>query len=165
MDQESKRSAVGGVGPRSKPLISTVERGRWGEQRAVEYLVERGYRVLDRNFRFRRCEVDLVVERAGVVVFVEVKCRTRKWGEGTWGGPGPGRSPVSGAQQQRLLKAADAYLRSRKGPLPDSRFDLVVVNGTAERFTVNHLPSAFLPLPCGWKKVCPPWHRLSLHPP
>lgn len=157
MEQESK-----GREPNSS--ASTVERGREGEQRAVAFFVARGYRVLERNFRFRRCEIDLIVERDGVVAFVEVKSRRRSWGDADWGGPGPGRSPVSGAQQARLVKAADAYLRSRKGRPPEVRFDLVVVKGEGARASVNHLPSAFLPILGGCRAPRPPWHRLSLPP-
>jgi putative endonuclease len=48
-------------------------KGLQGEQTAVRYLEERGYEVLDRNFRSRRGEVDVIVRKGGQLVFVEVK--------------------------------------------------------------------------------------------
>lgn len=51
------------------------ERGRAGEQRAVEHLTGLGYRILDRNWRCRQGELDIVAARAGELVAVEVKTR------------------------------------------------------------------------------------------
>lgn len=51
------------------------ERGRAGEQRAVEHLTARGYRILDRNWRCRQGELDIVAARGGHLVAVEVKTR------------------------------------------------------------------------------------------
>jgi putative endonuclease len=49
-------------------------KGKEGEARAEEYLSKRGYRTVARNFRTRRGEVDLIVEKSGRLAFVEVKC-------------------------------------------------------------------------------------------
>ena len=49
------------------------DKGREGERRAEQYLSERGYRVLARNFRCRRGEIDLIAEKGDRIIFVEVK--------------------------------------------------------------------------------------------
>ena len=59
------------------------EKGREGERRAAEYLEKKGFLVVDRNWRKRWGEIDLVVEKDGVLVFVEVKMKTG----GGWGRP------------------------------------------------------------------------------
>lgn len=53
----------------------SVERGRLAEDLASQYLENAGYLILDRNWRNRWCELDIVARRAGVVHFVEVKYR------------------------------------------------------------------------------------------
>ena len=62
--------------PTSKANLATVRRGRRFEALAEAFLHERGWRVLERNVRFLRKESDLVVEKGGIVVFVEVKGRS-----------------------------------------------------------------------------------------
>jgi len=53
--------------------MSTWQKGREGEKRAERFLCERGYKVVARNFRSRRGEIDIVVEKGDRIVFVEVK--------------------------------------------------------------------------------------------
>lgn len=72
-------------------------KGIEGEARAEQYLVERGYRTVARNFRTRRGEVDLVVEKSGRLAFVEVKC---------WDVLGPEDLQFAiGVQKQRRIRA------------------------------------------------------------
>ena len=58
------------------PPLNTVRRGHRFEALAEAFLHERGWRVLERNVRFLRKEIDLVVEKDGIVVFVEAKGRS-----------------------------------------------------------------------------------------
>lgn len=55
--------------------MSSTDVGRRAEQAAGTYLEMRGYKVLERNWRRPRCEIDIVAEKAGVIYFVEVKYR------------------------------------------------------------------------------------------
>lgn len=58
--------------------MSTVRAGKFGERIAVELLRKKGYKILDRNFRSRFGEIDIVAEDQGTLVFVEVKTRWSK---------------------------------------------------------------------------------------
>lgn len=49
--------------------------GKWGEEKVCEYFLSRGYKLKDRNVRFRCGEIDLIVEKEGKLLFVEVKAR------------------------------------------------------------------------------------------
>jgi putative endonuclease len=114
---------------------STAARGRAGEDAAAAWLGERGWRIIARNVRSRRGEVDLVAERGDLLAFVEVKAwRTR--------GAADLEYAVGKAKQRRLRDAARLFLARR----PDlagrrARFDVVLLAGDPP--TVHHLENAF----------------------
>lgn len=110
--------------------------GRDGEDVAERLYRKMGFRVLDRNFRCKAGEIDLVVRRGPLVVFCEVKSRrTDRWGE-------PAEA-VGYAKQARLRRLAAVWLRERRpGPI-DIRFDVVSVIVRRGRSYVRHIPDAF----------------------
>ena len=95
--------------------------GRLGEDAAARYLAERGYRIVARNVRADRVELDLIVRRGAVLVFVEVKARRSA-------GHGQAAEAVDLRKQRRLRHGARAWLASRpteaQGALRH-RFDVV----------------------------------------
>ena len=95
--------------------------GRKGEDIARSRLESDGYSVLHANYRVGRLEIDLVAEKDGVLVFVEV--RTRK-------GPsfGPPEESITPAKQAHLVDAAQAYLQTHGATARDWRIDIVVLN-------------------------------------
>ena len=98
--------------------------GRWGERQAANYLRQSGYKILFRNFRGRRGEIDLICRdrRAGVLVFVEVKSRQSD-------AFGPPLFAVSLQQQTRVVNAAAEWLRLLDDRTIPYRFDIVEVVG------------------------------------
>lgn len=115
-------------------------RGRVGEDAAAQALAARGYRVLVRNLRLGRGEIDLVCEHGGDVVFVEVKAR-RGAGFGT-----PAEA-VTPRKQRALVGLAARYLARTGRADRTCRFDVVEVWLTAgDRVArVDVLPDAFRP--------------------
>lgn len=112
---------------------------RW-EALAAKRLVAAGYAILERNFRGRTGEIDLVAEEEGVLCFVEVKGRS-----GT--GFGHPAEAVTADKQRRIARAAQEYLRRRR--LPSStrcRFDVVAILDAGEKPEVTVLRDAF-PMP------------------
>jgi putative endonuclease len=111
--------------------------GLRGERIAERYVKERGWRTLQRRFRSGHRDVDLIIERRGIVAFVEVKTRT-----GTTFG-----SPVEAVQwykQRQLVKSAYAWI-ARHGRAEDAyRFDVVGVWIIGERVRVRHVEGAFM---------------------
>jgi putative endonuclease len=95
-------------------------RGAWAEQQALAHLERAGLRLLERNFRCRLGELDLVMADGPVLVFVEVRFRasTRY---------GAGFETVTPAKQRKLLRAAGAYLARHKAGNAACRFDVVSV--------------------------------------
>ena len=98
--------------------------GREGEDRAAKFLAKRGYRILERNYRTRSGEIDLIALDRGVVVFVEVKTRTSD----AFGAP---ELAVTPQKQQRMLKAALGYMKYKKLHQVPCRFDVVAISSAA----------------------------------
>jgi putative endonuclease len=111
--------------------------GAYGERVAVRHLEERGYAVLDRNWRTRAGELDVVAVRGGVVVFAEVKCRRTA----AFGPPALAVTPLKAA---RLRVVAGEWLAAHGLADAAVRFDVVSVLRPARGATVvEHVEGAF----------------------
>ena len=115
--------------------------GAQAEQIAEQYLQKAGYRILERNVRSRRGEMDLVAWHGETLVFCEVKARR---GVGAWH---PGES-IHARKQSRLIRLAAGYLQ-RHARFADAicRFDAVLVWQTGLSWRVEIIADAFRP---GW---------------
>src|SRR2546429_10005366 len=88
--------------------------GEEGERAAARFLEARGYRILERNYRTRRGEIDLIAEDGRMLVFVEVKVRL----DDRFGGPA---AAITRAKQARIARLAQPYLVWRGGGGPPRR--------------------------------------------
>lgn len=116
--------------------------GARGERLAAERLANAGWRILARNYRLGRREVDIVARRSDLVAFVEVKTRS---GSG-YGGP---ESAVTRAKRREIeAVATDFLLRHPQGDV-GVRFDVVAIelgpSGRVDRF--EHIADAWRPDP------------------
>jgi putative endonuclease len=93
--------------------------GARAEALAAAYLEARGFAVLERNFRCRTGEIDLIARDGDTLVFIEVRLRRR----GDYGGAA---ASIDGAKQRRIAIAAQHYL-ARRGAPPECRFDVVLL--------------------------------------
>lgn len=112
------------------------ELGRKGEAIAAQYYRRRGYLLLGHNYRTRMGELDLILYKDGIVVFAEVKAR----GARRWYAPA---EAVDAHKRQRLLLAAQMYLREH--PFQDAkvRFDVVEVTPAEKGWNVHCILDAF----------------------
>ena len=111
--------------------------GQASEMQAEQFLVAKGYRILDRNVRTRLGELDLVADDHGVVVFVEVKGRTTD----AFGGA---LLAVDHRKRVKLTKLATQYLAQRHWSDKGCRFDVVLVQGRpSDQGRIEHLQNAF----------------------
>ena len=98
-----------------------TRRGREAEQQAFDYLRRHGLIEVERNYRCRFGEIDLIMRDGQTLVFVEV----RKRASSAFGGA---PASIDARKQHKLLVAARHYIGS-KGKIPDCRFDAVLLNG------------------------------------
>lgn len=109
--------------------------GKWGEDKACEYLQERGYEVLIRNWRFEKAEIDIIATKNGVVVFVEVKTRSTI----DFGLP---QDFVKTTKIKNLAKAAHQYVLENDID-QKLQFDIIAICKEGQKISIEHLEDAF----------------------
>ena len=108
--------------------------GGWGENVAAEYLEEKSYRVIARNVRTPYGEIDIVAEKDGFTIFVEVKTRTSST-------LGPPEISVTPRKRQHMLSAAEHYCQQNE--IDHWQIDVIAVEGGPGRqHSITHFESA-----------------------
>jgi putative endonuclease len=102
-------------------MFSFLPFGRKSEIQAAKFLRSQGYKIIASSFRVREGEVDLIAWEKEILVFVEVKSRR---------GTDPPEAAVGYTKQQRIIRAAKAYISKYKLHEATYRFDIVAVNET-----------------------------------
>ena len=119
--------------------MSTKQDGDWGEALVEKYLSERGCRIVEKEWRCRFGEIDLIAEQEGALLFVEVKLRTNL----RYGMP---RESVTAKKQEKLRSAALLYL-SMHGLDAPARFDVAEVytdaRHSARSTRIEYIENAF----------------------
>ena len=114
--------------------MKTQPIGNLGEDAAAEYLRQNGYLVLQRNFRCKTGEIDIIAIENGCTVFVEVKTRKNS-------NYGTAAEFVTFSKQEKIRKAAMYFLKSDDA---DMRFDVIEVYHNNMTITeINHIKNAF----------------------
>ena len=119
--------------------MSTKQDGDWGEALVEKYLSERGCRIVEREWRCRLGEIDLIAEKDGMILFVEVKLRTNL----RYGMP---CEYVTAKKQEKLRAAALLYLSMHGLDVP-TRFDVAEVytdaHHSARSTRIEYIENAF----------------------
>jgi putative endonuclease len=108
-----------------------------GEDIAAEHLKKSGYKILIRNWKWGKNEIDIIAEKDDIFVFVEVKTRTDEFLGGV-------ASAISTEKQKSIIYAADGYIR-RFNVDKESRFDVITIIMSGDTHTIDHIESAFYP--------------------
>jgi putative endonuclease len=118
-----------------KKKMKKEELGSWGEDEALIFLQGKGFQLIDRNIRFKKWEVDLVLVDGEELVIVEVKARcTAQIGE-------PWRA-VTRAKQRQIIKVADRYVQDNQIDR-NVRFDIVSIVHNQYQTSIEHIADAF----------------------
>jgi putative endonuclease len=118
---------------------SSKQKGGWGEDLAAEYLLNKSYKILFRNWKAERGDIDIIALDGNYIVFVEVKT-----GFSTLYGPPELR--ITQSKKRQLYKLASIFVaEAHKYKLDDHdyRFDVVVVDGNQKNFEIRHYENAF----------------------
>ena len=116
-------------------MKTNYETGLAGEEIAENYLLQKGFRTIEKRHREKNGEIDLIMEEGEILVFVEVKARfsSSKAGEGL--------RAVTAAKMKKISRAALLYVIRHGWERRSIRFDVVEIN----RDGIIHVPDAFQP--------------------
>lgn len=107
--------------------------GHWGETVAREYLIAKGYVVLDQNCRSGNLEIDLIAMHHDRLIFIEVKARSAD--------PNP-ELAVDKRRRARMIRAADNYIA--RYDLPHQvQYDIIAISGNEHDYEITHFEDAF----------------------
>jgi putative endonuclease len=110
--------------------------GRKGEKISIDFLKEKGYQILERNYRFGHKEIDIVAKDKNTVVFVEVKTgKSKKFGEPF--------ERVNSNKRKKLIQVAQAFIQENEINGCDFRFDVISVDLKGEK-KIEHIENAFM---------------------
>tara|TARA_B110000483_G_scaffold159284_1_gene189026 strand:+ start:222 stop:584 length:363 start_codon:yes stop_codon:yes gene_type:complete len=111
--------------------------GKKGETIAKDFLLEKGYAIVEKNWRYLKAEIDLIAQKDNFIVFVEVKTRSSN----NYGGP---ESLVSDKQQNRIINAANQYIM-KNDIESEARFDIISIIISSKKQDIRHIEDAFYP--------------------
>ncbi|MGS4345755.1 YraN family protein [Myroides odoratus] len=116
-------------------MSNTRDLGKLGEELAVEFLQEKGYHIIARNWTYRKAEIDIIAEVDTFLVFIEVKTRSST----DFGQP---QEFLKSPQIRRLVAAADAFVRQSRRK-EEVRFDIVAISIKKSVPDIEHIERAF----------------------
>lgn len=106
--------------------------GKEGENVAVNYLNEKGYKVIERNFYCRQGEIDAIALDGKYIVFIEIKSRTNT----EYGLPS---EAVTKRKLEHMIKAIKYYLYIKKWENENIRIDVIEVYVKENKYYINHI--------------------------
>ncbi|MDH5415129.1 MAG: YraN family protein [Flavobacteriaceae bacterium] len=111
------------------------ELGKKGEQLAINFLVKKGYSILDKNWRYQKAEIDIIAQKKDTLAVVEVKTRSSI----DFGNP---QDFVNPKKIKLLVSAIDEYIINKDLDV-NVRFDIIAIVREGNNFTIEHLEDAF----------------------
>lgn len=113
-----------------------LELGKKGEELACQFLLKNGYKIIERNYRFKHLELDIICEKENLLIIVEVKTRTTN----KLGNP----AQISIGKQKQLIRATNHFVQER---LIENEIRLDVIGIILNQFQeeIEHIEGAFVP--------------------
>lgn len=112
------------------------ELGKKGEQIAIDFLIKNDYKILEKNYRYLKAEVDIIAQKKEILAVVEVKTRSTNY----FGNP---QDFVNPKKIKLLLSAIDNYVVEKDLDV-EVRFDIIAIIYQKTTTKIEHLKDAFL---------------------
>lgn len=115
--------------------LRDLQFGKFAEQVASEYYLSKGYHIRERNWRYRKIEIDLIAQSGNIIIFVEVKARS-----------GRDMLPfqaVDYGKIRRMVRGADVYLKRLAGNY-EYRYDIFALTGDFDDYSYEVFEDAFV---------------------
>ena len=117
-------------------MAEHYELGKKGEQLAVNYLINKGYKIVERNWRFQKAEIDIIATKDKTLISVEVKTRSTN----DFGSP---QDFVNKKKIKLMVSAMNEYILNKDLDI-ELRFDIVAITKDKSSFDIQHFKDAFL---------------------
>jgi putative endonuclease len=118
-------------------MAASHDLGQKGEELATDHLIKAGFKILFRNWKWGKHEIDIIAENKERIVFVEVKTRSGDFQMHPI-------TAINREKQKSIIRAADGYLQRFRID-KESRFDVISVINKGESFEIDHIEDAFYP--------------------
>lgn len=118
-------------------MPNNTEKGLKGEEIAIKFLLNKGYAILEKNWRHQHLEIDIIASINKTLVIVEVKLRANNY----YGNP---EDFVTKSKQKKIIKATDFYVKENN-IFWEIRFDVISIIENNSEFEINHIEDAFYP--------------------
>ncbi|WP_299059062.1 YraN family protein [uncultured Polaribacter sp.] len=112
------------------------ELGKEGEKIAIDFLLKKGYKILETNYRYLKAEVDIIAKKGETLVAVEVKTRSSDYFENP-------QDAVNDKKIKLIVSATDYYVNDKDLDV-EVRFDIIAILIKNNKTKIEHLEDAFL---------------------
>ena len=117
-------------------MINKRSKGKTSERIAEKFLIEKGFKLIYRNYYFNKGEIDLIFNDNGVLVFTEVRStRTTEFGKP--------EDSITLRKRKQLRRVAEGYLWENNLENVECRFDVVAITWVEGKPIINYIPNAF----------------------
>ncbi len=115
-----------------------IETGIKGERAAADFLIKKGYKILERNWRFKNLEIDIIAFHHDTLIIIEVKTRTGTYFEQPF-------QAVTKKKQRFIIEATNAYIEKKEIDF-ETRFDIISIVEKDGKYIIEHIEDAYYPL-------------------
>lgn len=116
-------------------MKNNIEKGKYGESLAKDYIISKGYKILELNYTTKLGEIDIIALYKDIIVCIEVKTRTNK-------NFGYAYEAVNFGKQKKIINTSNIYIKHKKIKDIQIRYDIIEIY-LEKHININHIENAF----------------------